>query len=101
MSEPTATGLSITTIDNALVRVTRWNLAPGAGTGVHRHNFAYVVVPLTSGLLRVTNDQGDESVNHVEPGGSYFRQAGAVHEVSNDGNASLSFVEVEILQRQS
>jgi len=31
-------------VDNARVRVTEWRFAPGAHTGHHRHEYAYVVV---------------------------------------------------------
>src|SRR5262249_42182284 len=36
-------------IDNERVRVTEWRFAPGTSTGPHRHELAYVVVPLTTG----------------------------------------------------
>jgi hypothetical protein len=38
-------------VDNARVRVTEWRFAPGARTGHHRHEYPYVVVPLTTGSL--------------------------------------------------
>lgn len=91
-----STGTSTTTIDNGVVRVTRWDLQPEAGTGVHMHHVDYVVVPLTVGRLRVVSSQGEESFTDIHPGASYFRQAGAVHEVSNAGAAPLCFVEVEL-----
>ena len=38
---------SILKIDTDEVRVTEWRLRPGDATGFHRHDFDYVVVPLT------------------------------------------------------
>jgi len=38
-------------IDDAHVRVTRWDFEAGAETGWHRHGMAYVVVPVTDGTL--------------------------------------------------
>ena len=38
-------------IDNERVRVTEWRFAPRAATGYHRHEYDYVVVPLTTGKL--------------------------------------------------
>ena len=35
-------------IDNESVRVTRWRLPPGAAVGFHRHDFDYVIVPLST-----------------------------------------------------
>lgn len=90
-------GVCSTTIANERVRVGRWDLAVGTSTGVHRHPFDYVVVPLTAGRLRVVTSDGTQSIMDLEPGKSYFRNAGAVHEVQNGGNVPLSFVEVEIL----
>jgi len=45
-------------IDNAQVRVTEWRFAPGAHTGHHRHEYAYVVVPLVTGALAATAPPG-------------------------------------------
>ena len=36
-------------IDNERVRVTEWRFRPGEATGWHRHEFDYVVVPVTTG----------------------------------------------------
>jgi mannose-6-phosphate isomerase-like protein (cupin superfamily) len=96
MSETLPGGHSIT-IQNAIVCVSKWDLEAGASTGLHRHLLDYVVVPLTTGRLRVVTDEGLESFADLEPGGSYFRKAGAHHEVHNGGDLPLSFVEVEIL----
>jgi len=37
-------------VDNDDVIVTEWQFAPGTATGEHRHNYDYVVVPLTGAL---------------------------------------------------
>jgi len=39
--------------EDADVRVTSWDFPPGAVTGQHRHGWLYVVVMLTSAVLRV------------------------------------------------
>ena len=39
-------------IDNDRVIVTEWRFAPGADTGHHVHGHDYVVVPMTTGILR-------------------------------------------------
>ena len=38
-------------VDNDIVKVTEWRFAPGAETGWHRHDYDYVVVPVTNGRL--------------------------------------------------
>lgn len=83
-------------IENAHVRVTRWDLPPDAGTGQHEHLHDYVVVPLVDGQMHVTDVSGTLNVALLEAGSSYFRSAGAVHNVVNGGDRLLSFVEVEL-----
>ena len=46
-------------LDDANVRVTRWDFEPGAETGWHRHGMAYVVVPVTDGTLFVELPGGE------------------------------------------
>ena len=70
-------------IDNERVRVTEWRFAPGATTGWHRHEYPYVVVPMTTGRLAVT-------------GRSYSRAAGVEHDVQNANAFEFVFVEIEI-----
>jgi mannose-6-phosphate isomerase-like protein (cupin superfamily) len=83
-------------VDNARTRVTRHRLAPGAHTGIHRHVYDYVVVPITSGRMRIV-EGGKESLADLASGISYFRQAGVEHDVVNGGDRELVFVEVELI----
>ena len=53
---------SISQIQNDRVIVTEWRFAPGAETGHHVHGHDYVVVPLTSGLLKLEEPTGTRSV---------------------------------------
>lgn len=82
-------------IDIARTRVTRYRLAPGATTGAHRHEYDYVIVPVTSGRLRVVAN-GKEVFADLASGVSYARPAGVEHEVFNAGAAEMIFVEVEL-----
>jgi quercetin dioxygenase-like cupin family protein len=84
--------------DNAHLRVTRWDFAPGAETGWHRHGFGYVVVPITDGTLLLELPGGGTMTATLTAGVSYARDAGVEHNVVNAGSAPLSFVEVEIKQ---
>jgi quercetin dioxygenase-like cupin family protein len=83
------------TIDNERVRVTRWRFAPGATTGFHRHEYDYVVVPLTTGRLASAGPAGD-SVAELVTGTPYFRPAGVEHDVRNANAFEFVFVEVEL-----
>ena len=82
-------------IDNARVRVTEWRFAPGTATGYHRHEFAYVVVPLTTGPLTSTGPDGSSSAS-LATGEPYFRPAGVEHDVANPNAFEFVFVEIEL-----
>ena len=65
-------------LDNELVRVTEWRFAPGASTGHHRHEYPYVVVPMTTGRLALIS------------------AAGAEHDVRNANAFDFAFIEIEL-----
>jgi len=83
-------------IDNERIRVTEWRFAPGAATGFHRHEYDYVVVPQTTGRLKLISADGSEAFGELTAGISYFRQAGVEHDVINANDFEFVFVEVEI-----
>jgi len=82
-------------IDDERVRVTEWRFAPGAATGWHRHEYAYVVIPMTTGRLAATSRDGTSSAELVK-GQSYTRAAGVEHDVKNANDFEFVFVEVEL-----
>jgi len=83
-------------VDNERVRVTEWRFAEGATTGHHRHEFAYVIVPLADGALRITLPDGSVSEAPMARGKSYYRDAGVEHDVQSAGAGPFAFVEIEI-----
>ncbi len=83
-------------VDNERARVTEWRFAPGAATGFHRHEYDYVVVPMTSGTLKLIGPDGVETFAELNAGISYTRQAGVEHDVINANDYEFVFVEVEI-----
>lgn len=83
-------------VDNARARVTRHRLAPGAHTGLHRHEYDYIVVPISGGRMRAVDGKGEVFAD-LSAGVSYFRAAGVEHDVFNAGDEELVFVEVELL----
>jgi quercetin dioxygenase-like cupin family protein len=85
-------------IDREEVRVTEWRLPPGGTTGHHRHDFDYLIVPMTEGLLRSVSASG-ESETPLTPGRPYFRKAGVTHDVSNPGKSPIVFLEIEFKDR--
>jgi len=83
-------------VDDERVRITRWDFAPGAETGHHRHEYPYAVTYLTDAKLRIVDAKGAESIVEMKAGGSYSRPKGVEHNVINAGNGPMAFVEVEI-----
>ena len=83
-------------IDNDRVRVTRWDFAPGAETGGHVHGMDYVVTPVTDCHLLLELPGGEEQRVTMPSGQAYTRSVGVEHNVINDGDAPMAFVEVEL-----
>ena len=82
-------------VDNDRTRVTEWRFAPGAATGWHRHEYDYVVVPQTTGQLKLVDGEGKETLADLTAGVSYFREAGVEHDVINASPGEFVFVEIE------
>lgn len=89
---------SQTQVDNEDVRVTRWTLRQGEETGPHRHGYDYVVVPLVTARMQVHAADGTVTTTELTPGVSYYRQAGAEHNVRNEETEVVDFVEVEVVR---
>jgi quercetin dioxygenase-like cupin family protein len=82
-------------IDNDRTRVTEWQFEPGAATGFHRHEYDYVLVPRTTGRLKLIDGDGNETFGELTDGVPYFREAGAEHDVINANDYPFVFVEIE------
>ena len=83
-------------IDDARVRVTRFDFAPGAETGWHRHGFDYVITAVTDCHM-LLEEPGGASRRVLVPAGTAYRRTERVeHNVVNDGPMPMSFVEVEL-----
>jgi beta-alanine degradation protein BauB len=84
-------------VDNDQVRVTTWTFeAAGAATGQHRHEFDYVVVPITGGTFTVTDVDGSIREMDQVAGSPYLGAAGTDHNVVNDTDHAVAFVEIEL-----
>jgi quercetin dioxygenase-like cupin family protein len=82
-------------IENERVIVTEWRFQPGAETGHHVHAHDYVVVPLTTGTLRLEEPEGVRDVQ-LKAGVSYARPKGVAHNVINANAFEFRFVEIEL-----
>ncbi|KIC16902.1 cupin domain-containing protein [Leisingera sp. ANG-Vp] len=83
-------------IDDDRVRVTRFDFAPGAETGWHRHAMDYVITAVTDCRMRLEMPGGEVKEVTVPAGTAYRRDEGVEHNVINAGDARMSFVEVEL-----
>jgi quercetin dioxygenase-like cupin family protein len=85
-----------TLIDDARVRVTRFDFAPGDQTGWHRHGMDYVITTLTDCLMRLEEPGGATREVLVPAGTVYRRDKGVEHNVINGGQAPMTFIETEL-----
>ena len=86
-----------TLIDNERVKVTRWHFKPGAHTGWHRHEYDYVVIPITTGQLHLKEPGNSERTVDITLGVPYSRNVGVEHDVINPSkDKDVIFIEVEM-----
>lgn len=78
------------------VRVTRFDFAPGAETGWHRHGHDYVITAITDCHMLLEEPGGGTRRVTVPAGSAYTRKEGVEHNVVNDGGAPMTFIEVEL-----
>ena len=83
-------------IDNKRVRVTKYSFNKNEETGFHVHQWDYVVIPQTDGLLLIIDDNGVETTVTLTKGLPYYREAGVSHNVINNGKEKLVFIEIEM-----
>jgi len=85
----------IVQVDTDEVKVTEWRLPVGSAIGHHGHEWDYVVVPITDGVLTVVS-AGGSAQSPITRGQSYFRKAGVEHDVRNETSREIVFIETEI-----
>lgn len=81
-------------IENQKTVVTEWKFPAHAETGWHRHQLDYVVVPITSGKLKLETRSGTQ-ISELIQGIPYFREKGVEHNVVNDNDYEFVFIETE------
>jgi mannose-6-phosphate isomerase-like protein (cupin superfamily) len=97
MSRPVATPVAL--LDDAKVKVTRYDFASGAETGWHKHALDYVIVPMTTCHFLLEEPDGGLRNVDMEAGAVYRRDAGVEHNVVNAGSGPMSFIEIELKPR--
>ena len=82
-------------LDNDRFLITKWVFSPNSETGWHRHNYDYIVVPLSDGQLSLETNKGERD-SALKKGGSYSRMKGVEHNVVNKSLSEVSFIEIEL-----
>jgi beta-alanine degradation protein BauB len=84
-------------VDDERVRVTTWTFdGAGIATGRHRHEFDYVIVPITGGTFNVIDLDGSEREMEQVAGLPYLGTAGTEHDVVSATDRQAVFVEIEL-----
>ena len=90
------TARSTVTADDDRVRVTTWTFQDGEDTGHHRHEYDYIVVPISGGTFAVIEPDGTTRERAQETAVAYLGRAGTEHNVTNRSGRAAVFVEVEL-----
>jgi quercetin dioxygenase-like cupin family protein len=86
---------AIVNVDDDRIRVTTWTFQDGDDTGQHRHEFDYLVVPITGGRFEISESGGAARDMEQRAAAPYLGRAGTEHNVTNRSGHAASFVEVE------
>ncbi len=78
------------------MKVTEWYFPPNSETGPHTHEMDYVVVPMTTGELTISDPEGNLTKANLISGQSYSREIGVNHNVINNNDFDFTFVEIEL-----
>jgi quercetin dioxygenase-like cupin family protein len=82
--------------DDDRVRITTWTFEDGEDTGRHRHEYDYIVVPVTGGTFEITEPDGGRREMTQHAARAYLGRAGTEHNVINRTGRTAVFVEVEL-----
>jgi quercetin dioxygenase-like cupin family protein len=89
---------SDTSADDERVRVTTWTFEDGEDTGHHRHEYDYIVVPVTGGTFEITEADGSARTLTQAAAQAYLGRTGTEHNVTNRSGRTAVFVEIELKQ---
>ena len=82
-------------IDNKDVRIIRWSFKTNQSTGLHKHEYEYVVVPCKTGQLNIIT-KNENMISDLIIHEPYHRKKGIEHQVVYNRNSCMEFIEIEI-----
>ncbi|MBF95667.1 MAG: Beta-alanine degradation protein BauB [Alphaproteobacteria bacterium MarineAlpha9_Bin4] len=83
-------------VDNQQVRITKYIFQPDDETGMHKHEYDYVITPIIGGNILLIDAKENKNDAILIASESYFRRAGVEHNVINKSSKVLIFVEIEL-----
>jgi hypothetical protein len=78
-----ANGRATPGTDDERVRITTWTFEDGQDTGPHRHQYDYIVVPVTGGTFEIRDPGGATREMTQLAAEPYLGRAGTDHNVIN------------------
>jgi beta-alanine degradation protein BauB len=82
--------------DDDRMRITTWTFEDGQDTGHHRHEYDYIVVPISGGRFAVIETDGTTRDMTQQAAVAYRGRAGTEHDVINRSGRAAVFVEIEL-----
>lgn len=100
---PAAVTKRIEQLSNDKVNVWRTLIYPSAQQklAMHRHEHDRVVVALTAGRLKITNNHGQVHYLNLEKNKAYYLAKDPVDELHNDENVTNHVIKVMVIELQS
>lgn len=68
---------------------------------MHRHDYDRVIVALSDGLLKITNDKGETHYMKLVKNNAYYLSKDPVHELHKDENVSKHPITVMVIELKS
>lgn len=93
---PTTEPISVPAVQNARMRVYRYDVAPGASTSQHAHHRPYLLVAATDVILRATSAGGTSSTRRMRAGDMQWVDSATTHAFTNAGTSPAILVEFEL-----
>jgi quercetin dioxygenase-like cupin family protein len=84
-----------TLVDDQRTRITQWLIRPGEQTGWHLHDYDYVTIQQSTGVLHLKYADGSEKTIDYRPGTSNLNRAPVEHNATNIGDVDIRVLEIE------
>lgn len=93
---PEAPPIAAPAAENPRMRVYRYELGPGAASGMHTHARPYLLVAATGMNLRMTSPEGASMTHPIKAGDLHWVEAAVTHTLVNEGRETGVLVEFEL-----